>query len=487
MDRSTPGPRTLPSLRAWPLRCRMVWWKWVRDAALMGAAYGALSFIVLEAVTFGYPTGSVFWPGAGLTLGVLVRMPRHRWPALLAGVFIAEVAVDLTIPVSLGAALIWAVANTVEPLVGALLLTRSGRPVGLSSADLVRRFVLYAVLVGPFVGATIGAAASSWADIASFWPTWPRWWVGDAIGVLVVAPAVFTRRRPDLAHAGRIERGLLMVLLAAVTVAAVLPWQEENWVQGLPFLVAPTLVLVATRLGPHSAAFALAVSATGINAVTAMGLGPFGELGTDGGLIVAQVCVAGGAFALHTVSSLNYDLVSIQRLEDLLREQALHDGLTGLPNRRMLDERFRTALAGLRRSRGHLAVLMIDLDRFKQLNDAHGHVAGDAALVEVADRLRSVVRPTDTVARIGGDEFIVILPDLADLETAHDFRDRLADVLCRPMPWQGRELSLSASVGLFSTTDPEASIDDILAAADRSMYALKPRVGSGGHLADDAG
>ena len=441
----------------------------------MAVAYGAVSYAILEAVAFGYPTGSVFWPGAGLTLGVLVAMPRERWPALLAGVFVAELVVDLAIPVSPGAALIWAVANTAEPLVGALLLTRAGRLEGLPTVSVVLRFVLGAVLAGPFVGATLGASAAAVTGTAPFWPTWPRWWIGDGIGVLAVAPALFTRRRPDLAHARRLERWSILVGLAAVTIATVLPWQEEAWAQGLPFLLAPTLVLGAMRLGPRTAAISLAVSATAINAVTASGHGPFALVGTHGGLVVAQVCVAGAAFAMHTVSALNRDLLTVQQVEEMLRVQALHDDLTGLANRRMLDEQLGRALAGLRRGGRHVALVMVDLDRFKAINDQHGHAAGDAVLVEVAGRLRSVVRPDDTVARIGGDEFVVLLPDLADVGTAVDCLRRIEQAVSRPMVWSGGELELSASVGLSSTSDPDESADEVMASADHAMYAMKRR------------
>jgi signal transduction histidine kinase len=287
----------------------------LRDALLMGLAYGTVSFLVVEAVAFGYPTGAVFWPGAGLTLGVLLRRPRQDWPALLAGVFVAEVAVDLTIPVSLDVALTWAFANTVEPTVGALLLTRRHTKVSLTNVSTMFRFLALGVTVGPLAGATVGATAAWAMGVDAFWPTWPRWWAGDAVGVLLIAPAIIVRRsRTTLGRAGPAERRWIIVGLLAVTVASLVPWPGVNWQQGLPFLIAPVLVVVAMRIGPKAATVGLAVTGLTVNAVTAAGIGPFAEYGTYGGLVVAQVCLAGAAFAELIVMALSHDLVSLREL-----------------------------------------------------------------------------------------------------------------------------------------------------------------------------
>lgn len=189
----------------------------LRDALLMGVAYGTVSVVVATTVAFGFPTGSVFWPGAGLTLGVLLRRPRHTWPALLAGVFVAEVVIDLSLPVSLSVALAWAFANTLEPAVGALLLSRRRPEVSLTDVPSIVRFLALGVTLGPVVGATVGATAAWAGGIDAFWPTWPRWWVGDAIGVLLIAPAIIVRRgRPDLMRAGPMERRWIVASLVEI-------------------------------------------------------------------------------------------------------------------------------------------------------------------------------------------------------------------------------------------------------------------------------
>lgn len=287
----------------------------LRDALLMGVAYGTVSVVVATTVAFGFPTGSVFWPGAGLTLGVLLRRPRHTWPALLAGVFVAEVVIDLSLPVSLSVALAWAFANTLEPAIGALLLSRRRPQVSLTDVPSIVRFLALGVTLGPVVGATVGATAAWAGGIDAFWPTWPRWWVGDAIGVLLIAPAIIVRRgRPDLMRAGPTERRWIVASLVAVTLVSLAPWPGDIWQQGLPFLIAPALVVVAMRMGPHATTVGLALTGLTVNAVTAAGIGPFAEYGTYGGLVAAQVCLAAAAFAGLTVMALTHNLVSLREL-----------------------------------------------------------------------------------------------------------------------------------------------------------------------------
>ena len=165
------------------------------------------------------------------------------------------------------------------------------------------------------------------------------------------------------------------------------------------------------------------------------------------------------------------DITERQRLERELTRLAFHDALTGLPNREVFRDRLAIALAQRRRRGSHLAVLYVDLDDFKSVNDSLGHETGDRLLVEVADRLRECLRPGDTVARLGGDEFAVIIPDLAEGDV-HALAHRVADSVRQRYLLQGRELFIAASVGVATAADNE-SADMLISNADLAMYWAK--------------
>jgi diguanylate cyclase (GGDEF)-like protein len=154
-----------------------------------------------------------------------------------------------------------------------------------------------------------------------------------------------------------------------------------------------------------------------------------------------------------------------------LTHQALHDGLTGLPKRELFCDRLEQALARARRRTVPLAVLFVDLDGFKQVNDAHGHKTGDEVLVEAGRRLRSLVRTGDTVARHGGDEFTILAEDVGDADTARQLGERVAEELARPY---AGGLELAASVGVAFAANPAATTPDgLIRRADHAMYRSK--------------
>jgi diguanylate cyclase (GGDEF)-like protein len=162
------------------------------------------------------------------------------------------------------------------------------------------------------------------------------------------------------------------------------------------------------------------------------------------------------------------------RLLETVRHQATHDALTGLPNRTLFVERLQAALRETPEG-GHLAVLFCDLDRFKVVNDSLGHAAGDELLRQVAARLGSTVRPGDTVGRLSGDEFAVLLPALARPEAAASFAARIASCFETPFRLEGEAVEVGTSVGIALRSGPDATVEEMLREADAAMYRQKDR------------
>ncbi len=167
------------------------------------------------------------------------------------------------------------------------------------------------------------------------------------------------------------------------------------------------------------------------------------------------------------------DMTQHKLLQDALEHQALHDPLTGLPNRLLLASRIEHALERLPRVALSLAVLFIDLDRFKVLNDGLGHAAGDALLVEFGQRLRDAARPGDTIARFGGDEFVILCEDLLNDYDADRVARRLLEVIASPFQIQGREITVTASIGVATAHTSDSDPASLVRDADAAMYRAK--------------
>ena len=464
------------------------------------AGYFALSRLGLAFLSDGKV--ALLWPASGLALGVLVCVPRSAWPRYALAALLANLAAQAWARGIDTPALALAVVNALEPLLAAWALqTAAGsraRPTFESTREVTGLIV--AATLANAVTATLGAAIVASAFGTPFGPAWQQWWLADGLGMLVVAPVAMALRWRRPQHA---NRGAVAFVSLAWLLAALICWQP---LPDLPQLLhrshvmLPLLLWVAVRYGPRSTALALAGVAAIASSATVAGHGPF-AVGVSGG--AASTEVLQGFLAVAIVSTLfvasvvaerqrvEEELRAIvserERFERELRHLADHDPLTGLLNRRRFELELDRQLAQARRYGRSGAVILLDVDRFKQINDTYGHSVGDRLIVSVADALRTRLRGSDAIARIGGDEFAVLLPEIDRAGGEAVARELVAAVAANTTCVEGRELPrVTISVGVASF-GPVAGLDReaLVIAADVAMYRAK-EAGRNGYAIGDA-
>ena len=271
---------------------------------------------------------------------------------------------------------------------------------------------------------------------------WKTWLTSDITGVLVLTPPILvlaTRPwgRPTLRRT--LEVAGMLLALAAGFALALYKGADTS------YLVFPVIVWAAMRFRlPGATAMSLLASVVAVT-LAARGHGPFG---VDAGL--EALLHTQGFIAVSTLTALVIALACDEREQALaaLGHRALHDPLTGLPNRDLLVQRLEAALVRAAREQTSLAVLMIDLDEFKFVNDSFGHHTGDDLLCQIAPRLRAAARPQDVVARLGGDEFVVLCEDLSGPWDALEAARRLGAAWAEPYRLGDDDVYVSGSTGI---------------------------------------
>jgi diguanylate cyclase (GGDEF)-like protein len=302
-----------------------------------------------------------------------------------------------------------------------------------------------------------------------YWSIWCTWWLGDGVGAIVVTPLVLLwRENPRLKWSRKqaIELAFLFVGLF-FTAYFVFGGRFHSVVKNYPleYLCIPFLIWAAFRFGRRkvaTATFFLAVIATW---GTLHGFGPFSRQSQNTSLLLLQafmgiVTITGLALAAETTGH--------KRAEEHVHQLAITDPLTGLPNYRRLLRALDLEIKRYGRTGRSFAILLLDLDGLKKINDSHGHVVGSRALCRLGEVLRAHCREVDTPARYGGDEFAVVLPETTAKgagQIAARIRERVA---------KDEEIPpISVSIGIAVFPEDGETIETLLSRADRSLYDMK--------------
>jgi diguanylate cyclase len=430
-------------------------------------------------------TAAIWIPNGILLAALLARADRAL--ALFGAGAAASFAANLATEHGIAASLIVTAGNMAEVGVAAWAIRRwAGSGFLFTRVAGAVRFTLIAGLLAPAVGATVAAAGLAALD-SEFLDVWGRWFVGDALGLLIITPILVIldarwRQGADAVLAAR-PRGEVAGLLAGTLASAAIVFAIPA--EAALFLLLP-LVLVATfRMGPFGAAAACVIIA-GVGVwETVHGHGPVALFdGPEpmrilyfqlflGVLFLSALPVAA---ALSERQALSAELAAAfdaaRSAAASFYDQASTDELTGVATRRRFLERLREEVAAARVRGTDLALLVLDVDHFKAINDAHGHPAGDQMLRTIADTCREATRGRDLVGRLGGEEFAVLMPDAtAEGAAAVSERLRLAVAAARIDAGNGVTMRATVSLGLATLRGQDG--DRLLSDADRALYAAK--------------
>lgn len=474
-ERRSGGVSPSPSISRWRALAREISAGGPRGGVILALALGlghlVLAQFVLR-VNDPLQVGMNFWPSAGLNLGVLLLVPTRRWPWAVAAIAVAEALSDQLQGYSLGITFWFMASNCMEPLVGAAVIRFWGSRGGaLVPVRGLLEFIALGVVIGPTVGGALGTIGTTIAG-GDFLESWPRFMVGDALGVLVVAPVLLSVQRWK--NDRPVRTAIAPTIATLVVSALALHAWPGGWDTVTPYLVIPPLTWAALRSGVRGASWSILAMGQVANLAVAAGTEPFVAT-TDTGYTVTLLQAYLGIVASTTLilASATSELSDRDAVEAALRHQAMHDPLTGLPNRLFLADRLAEFLARARADGLNVAMCVVDIDSFKQVNDSFGHPVGDELLVSSAQRLQSAVRGSDIVARVGGDEFVILIDGASD-QAIEAVTSRVIELLSSPALILGHHIHASVSVGV-AVTDGGADFDTLYRNADAALYQAKSK------------
>lgn len=440
-------------------------------------AWLGLSVLIFAACLVGIfarPIGflSVFWPANALLLGLLVRYPRLARPPAWVAAAVGYVAADLVTGSTWSMALWLNGANLLGATAGWLVLRRLDERIRRLQRTISALYLLLAALAASAVGALAGCGAapvyfnSPWTDLLSLW------FSTELMNYMLIVPVVLAAPRADDPPPATQEVPLIW---RVAPVSSLLLAEGVRTVIGGPGMLAfvvPGLLWCALSYSPFVSSLLSLVVCLWTMAGVATGVLNFTPAHASDvfSLRVGVTLLALGPLAVACASAARAE--ALRRLDHAVR----HDDLTGVLARRAFLQQGERLLARYQRESAGLAVLMVDVDHFKQVNDQLGHGAGDQLLIGIAQAMTSALRPQDVLGRLGGEEFAVVLPDASPAE-AHAIAERLRTVVeQRPFGTaQAPEQHATVSIGLVHSASlgGDADLDTLLLAADAALYRAK--------------
>jgi len=419
------------------------------------------------------------WPCTGIALAALLLFGYRAWPAVFFGAFFVNLTTAGTIATSFGIA----TGNTLEALFAYGLVTRFA-----SGLDTFRRTqtIFKFVLLGCFLSAVAGASIGTFSlllgglvDLSHFPSLWLTWWLGDSVGALFVTPLILVWVENPRINWNRTQIAELACLFFGLVAIAWFVFGNgfSTLVKNYPleYLCFPFLIWAALRFGRRKAATAICVLAILATWGTVHGYGPFARTSQDTSLLLLQSFMA---IVATTTMVLAAETSEHKRAEENIRRLADSDPLTGLANYRRLTEFLDAEIKRFGRSQKPFAVLLLDLDHLKQINDTYGHLVGSRALCRLADVLRMNSREIDLAARYGGDEFVLVLPETEAASAAH-----VAQRISTRLTGDVEIPALTVSTGVAVHPADGLTLDELFAAADRALYLDKSLPKANSHQA----
>jgi diguanylate cyclase (GGDEF)-like protein len=430
------------------------------------------------AILPGYATA--MWPSSGIGLAAILLFGNRIWP----GIWIGAALVNVTVNSSVFAAVAIATGNTLEALAGAALVQRFiGMPYAFERGEHVVKFVAYAAISAAIAAsiAVVSLAVEGSMPWSNTLPNWRTWWQGDVSGIIIVTPLVLSWSVRDTtvwSLQKKIEGVCFGLLLLLATGLVFSKRTEPLSAFPLTFIVLPFIIWAAFRFSQRQVTAAIAAvcaiavwyAIDGLDSPTL-----YFENETLLVLLAFISVVATTGLVLNAVvGERSRAMEELGKVLDDLQEQAIRDPLTNLLNRRHLREFLPREITRCIRKHTSLAVIMIDIDHFKRVNDGFGHEAGDLVLVEIAAFLKDHIRGSDIAFRYGGEEFALVLGD-ATVENAQRKAEEIgAAIRSHDFTYGDQPLGkVTASFGVALFPDHADGPDALMRASDDALYQAK--------------